>query len=429
MWSPEFRMFYVENPKMTSAISWVDRSLLRAVRRIADPVHVQVAAPGMSSPAPRQSPEAPTIWVDNRRTLAALLLNPEVSFGDAYSEGRLDIVGDIISVLETLFESTSRVSGWNLRLVSAWLQWIQSNSLDGSHKNIHHHYDLPTDFYKLWLDRQMLYTCAYFPDRTATLEEAQRAKLDLVCQKLWLQPGETVAEAGCGWGALSLYMAKHYGVRVKAFNISHEQIVFARARAKDQGLTSQVEFIEEDYRNIRGHFDAFVSLGMVEHVGAEHYSRLGGVIHGAIGDSGRGLLHFIGRNYPQPFSVWIRKRVFPGAYAPALREAMQMLEPSDFSVLDVENLRPHYAKTLECWLQRFERSYESVAQRFGSDFARMWRLYLAGSIAAFNVGALQLFQIVFAGRKCRGIPWTRNHLGKETAERQQQDQPWIHAMP
>jgi cyclopropane-fatty-acyl-phospholipid synthase len=355
-------------------------------------------------------------------------LNPEVGFGDAYSEGRLDIDGDIISVLETLFEAMSRTSGWSSKLISAWLNWIQSNSLKGSHKNIHHHYDLPTDFYKLWLDRQMLYTCAYFPDRTATLEEAQRAKLDLVCQKLWLQPGETVAEAGCGWGALSLHMAKHYGVRVKAFNISHEQIVFARARAKEEGLTAQVEFIEEDYRDIRGQFDAFVSLGMVEHVGAEHYSQLGRVIHGAIGDSGRGLLHFIGRNYPQSFSVWIRKRVFPGAYAPALREVMQMLEPADFSVLDVENLRSHYARTLEHWLRRFERSYDTVAQRFGSDFARMWRLYLAGSIAGFNVGALQLFQVVFAGRECRGIPWTRTYLNNNTAARRQQDQPWIHAM-
>jgi cyclopropane-fatty-acyl-phospholipid synthase len=374
---------------MTGTISWVDRSLLGAARRIAAPVRVRVALPPRNtSPAAQLRPDTPTIWVANRRTIVSLLLNPEVSFGDAYSEGRLEIEGDMVSVLETLFESTSRTLSWSSRLVSAWLKWIQSNSLDGSHRNIHHHYDLPADFYKLWLDPEMVYTCAYFPDREATLEEAQNAKLDLVCQKLWLRPGETVVEAGCGWGALSLYMARHYGVRVKAFNISHEQIMFARARAKEQGLTAEIEFIEDDYRNIRGRFDAFVSLGMVEHVGTEHYSELGRVIHAAIGDSGRGLLHFIGRNYPRPFSVWIRKRVFPGAYAPALREAMQILEASDFAVLDVENLRPHYAKTLECWLQKFERSYDTVSQRFGSDFARMWRLYLASSIAAFNVGAL-----------------------------------------
>src|ERR1035437_4033289 len=413
---------------MTSTISWVDRSLLSAARRIAGPAQIRLALGRKSAPAPRRSPEVPTIWGADRRTLVCLLLNPEVGFGDAYSEGRLEIEGDMVSVLETLFESTSQTFGWNSKLISAWLKWMQSNSLKGSHKNIHHHYDLPTDFYQLWLDAQMLYTCAYFPDRAATLEEAQHTKLDLVCQKLWLRQGETVVEAGCGWGALSLYMAKHYGVRVKAFNISHEQIVFARARAKEQGLTAKVEFIEDDYRNIRGRFDAFVSLGMVEHVGAEHYSQLGRLIHEAIGDSGRGFLHFIGRSSPRPFSLWIRKRVFPGAYAPAFREAMQILEPADFSLLDVENLRLHYSKTLEHWLRRFERSYDTVTQRFGSDFARMWRLYLAGSIAAFDVGALQLFQILFAGRKCRRIPWARTYLGADTTASRQQDRPWIHAM-
>jgi cyclopropane-fatty-acyl-phospholipid synthase len=223
---------------MTGALSWADRSLLSAVRRLARPVDVRLSLPRKSAPTSRQSPEVPTILIDNRRTLASLLLNPEVSFGDAYSEGRLDIEGDMISVLSTSFQATSRTLSWNLKLVSAWLKWFESNSLEGSHKNIHHHYDLPTDFYKLWLDSKMVYTCAYFSERAATLEEGQRTKLDLVCKKLWLQPGETVVEAGCGWGALSLYMAKHYGVQVKAFNISHEQIVFARAKAKKQGLTA-----------------------------------------------------------------------------------------------------------------------------------------------------------------------------------------------
>lgn len=188
----------MEKPEMTGTISWADRTLLNAVRRIAGPVDIRVALRRKGPPGPQVISEIPTIWVANRGTLASLLLNPEVSFGDAYSEGRLEIEGDLVSILEVLFESTSQTSGWSSRLVSAWLKWIQSNSLEGSHKNIRYHYDLPTDFYKLWLDPQMLYTCAYFPDRTATLEEAQRAKLDLVCRKLWLRPGETVVEPGCG---------------------------------------------------------------------------------------------------------------------------------------------------------------------------------------------------------------------------------------
>jgi len=189
-----------------------------------------------------------------------------------------------------------------------------------------------------------------------------------------------------------------------------------------------VEFIEDDYRNIAGRFDAFVSVGMLEHVGRENYRTLGDVIHRTIGDTGRGLLHFIGKNRPQPFSAWIRKRIFPGAYTPAVSEVRDVLEPNDFSLLDVENLRLHYARTLECWLDRYEQSFDQVAERFGRNFARMWRLYLAGSIAGFRVGTLQLFQLVFAGRACNTQPLTRAHLYRGAAERNYQDVECIRVM-
>ena len=162
--------------------------------------------------------------------------------------------------------------------------------------------------------------------------------------------------------------------------------------------SSSVEFIEDDYRNVSGHFDVFVSVGMLEHVGRENYPELGRVIHRTIGDTGRGFLHFIGRNRPQPFNVWIRKRIFPGAYPPTLRESMEVLEPHNYCVLDVENLRMHYAKTLEHWLARFESSFDTVVRERGMEFARMWRLYLAGSVASFRAGNLQLFQVLFAGK-------------------------------
>ena len=214
----------------------------------------------------------------------------------------------------------------------------------------------------------MVYTCAYFPNQDTSLEEAQEAKFDLVCRKLWLRPGETVVEAGCGWGTLAMYMAEHYGVKVKAFNISHEQIRVAREMAKQKGLSSMVEFVEDDYRNITGRYDAFVSVGMLEHVGREHYPELGQVIQRTIGDQGRGLLHFIGRCRALPFSVWIRKRIFPGAYAPSLRESMEVLEPQRFYVLDVEDLRPHYARTIEHWLGRFEQRLRPCRAASRDDF-------------------------------------------------------------
>jgi len=334
------------------SFSFVDRYLLQKVLDATGQMPIRVKldnGPAISSP--NTSPIA-TVHFRDRRTLAGLVLNPEIGFGDSYSEGRIEVEGDLVHFLESLYRSliSASVKSWSNQLASVWLRLMQMNGPRGSRKNIHHHYDLTTEFYKLWLDSELLYTCAYFPTPTATLEQAQTAKMDYVCRKLDLRPGEAVVEAGCGWGALALYMARHYGVTVKAFNISHEQIVFARRRAREEGLSEQVEFIEDDYRNISTHSDVFVSVGMLEHVGKEHYQEFGRVIQKSLGATGRGLIHFIGRNHRFPLSVWVRKRIFPGAYPPTLGEAAEMLEPYDFSVLDVENLRLHYAKTLEHWL-------------------------------------------------------------------------------
>jgi cyclopropane-fatty-acyl-phospholipid synthase len=288
-----------------------------------------------------------------------------------------------------------------------WL-WQKSNDIRAARDNVHTHYDLGNEFYKLWLDRRLVYTCAYFPTPESTLEDAQVAKMDLVCRKLQLRPGERVVEAGCGWGALALFMAKHYGVSVTAFNVSTEQIAYARARAREEGLDDRVEFVEDDYRNVKGQFDVFVSVGMLEHVGKADYVTFGDVIDRTLSPSGRGLLHFIGRNQPAPLNPWIRRRIFPGAYPPALREVCEaVLEPSGFSILDVENLRLHYAKTLEHWRQRYNDSRAQVMQMFDEAFARAWQLYLAGSQAAFATGSMQLFQVVFARGTTNDIPWTR----------------------
>jgi cyclopropane-fatty-acyl-phospholipid synthase len=350
-----------------------------------------------------------------------MALNPEFGFCDGYVQGRIEVEGDLVRFLESVYHLPGSFA---TRVISRWLDWFQANTPTGSRRNIHHHYDLSNDFYRLWLDPQMVYTCAWFPREDSSLEEAQTAKMDLICRKLWLRPGETVAEAGCGWGALALHMARHYGVRVKAFNISREQIAFARERAEKEGLASRVEFIEDDCRNISGRFDAFVSVGMLEHLGKANYLEFGRVIRRAIGDSGRGLLHFIGRNYPRPYSAWMRKNIFPGAYGPSLQEAMNVLEPQNFSVLHLENLRAHYARTIEHWLSRFEQSYQAVVERFDPVFARMWRLYLACSIAAFRAGGLQLFQIVFAGSKCAAQPWTWANLYPAPA----QEGKWMQAI-
>jgi cyclopropane-fatty-acyl-phospholipid synthase len=327
-------------------------------------------------------------------------------------QGRLEVEGDLDQALELLYRSASRGgrrSTWLGRLLGAWSA-PKPNHLSGSRRNIRHHYDLGNDFYQLWLDPQLVYTCAYFPSPSETLEAAQCAKMELVCRKLGLEPGQRVVEAGCGWGALALYMARKYQVRVRAYNISHEQIAHARQRAQREGLSDRVEFVEEDWRNIRDACDVFVSVGMLEHLGVRHYPILGQVIRKCLRPHGRGLIHSIGQTHPCLLNPWIERRIFPGAYPPTLRQIMDILEPSDLAVLDVENLRLHYAETLRHWRQRFEAASDRIRAGYGASFVRMWRLYLAGSTAAFQTGALHLFQVLFSLDSNNAIPWTRSSL-------------------
>ena len=352
------------------------------------------------------------VEIRDRRTLYGLLVNSDVAFGDAISSDRIRIHGDLVALLETIYRSGDAAiphDSWRRR-VKWWLNRPRRNTRSGSKSNIHHHYDLGNDFYRLWLDEEMVYTCAYYPHEGATLEEAQRAKMDHVCRKLELRPGQRVVEAGCGWGALAIHMARGYGVHVRAFNISREQVRFARARAAELGLEERVEFVEDDYRTVQGKYDVFVSVGMLEHVGVDNYRTLGEVAARSLTPDGRGLIHSIGRNAPAPNNPWIERRIFPGSYPPSLAEMSVIFEPREFSVLDVENLRLHYARTCRAWLDRFEAAAERVEAMYDGDFVRAWRLYLAGSVAAFTTGSLQLFQVVFAPGTSNAVPMTREHM-------------------
>lgn len=337
------------------------------------------------------------------RSLAPILVRPEEALPEAYVSGLLEVDGDLAGALEAVFARWPRTSP---------RRWARGNGARAASRNAEHHYDLGNDFFAAWLDEEMVYTCAYFETPEATLEQAQQAKMDYVCRKLRLRPGEHVVEAGCGWGALALHMARHRGVRVLACNVSGEQIRWARERARREGLSGQVEFVHDDYRSLRRPCDAFVSIGMLEHVGPGAYASLGGVIDRCLDRGhGRGLLHFIGRDRALPLSGWIRRHIFPGAYPPTLGEVLEgVLEPYGLSPLDAENLRLHYARTLEHWWDRYERAVPQVQSRYGDRFARMWRLYLVSALASFRTGWMQLFQLTFARGGSNDVGWTREAL-------------------
>lgn len=382
-------------------LDWQRYLLRRLLERLGNPaIRIELHDGRIVDPG-AESPVA-CVRFCTRRSLIRTLRDPEVAFGDHYCSGEIEI-DHLRPFLDELFRRARSAPRRRIPL-------LQRHSPAVSRSNVQRHYDIGNEFYRLWLDERMIYTCAYFAEPGMTLEEAQLAKMDHVCRKLRLDRGESVVEAGCGWGALALHMADRYGVRVRAFNLSHEQVAHAREAARRAGLEDRVEFIEDDYRNVSGRYDAFVSVGMLEHVGIENYRALGALIDRSLTARGRGLIHTIGRHKPLSFSPWIQSRVFPGAEPPALSEMMQVFEPNDLCVLDVENLRLHYARTLEHWLARFERAADAVRARFDESFVRLWRLYLASSAAAFSAGSYQLFQVLFNRHASNDVPWTRAHL-------------------
>ncbi len=392
---------------------WLVRRLLDSVG--GPPVAIELWSGERVHVLPQGSEPIAVVQLKDRRALFELMQKPEKSFGELFTEGRLNVEGDLVATLEAIdvaIQKAIRESGPVARLMrKAMEKRPRVNSLAGSQENIHSHYDLGNEFYGLWLDRDyMQYTCGYYPHESVTLEEAQIAKLELVCRKLDLKPGERVVEAGSGWGGLARYMARHYGASVRSYNISKEQVAYARERAEREGLGNLVEYVEDDYRNISGSYDIFVSVGMLEHVGLANYPTLGSVIDRCLKDRGRGFVHSIGRNVSRPMNEWIESYIFPGAYPPTLKEMMDIFEPFEFVIMDVENLRSHYARTLTHWLDRFERNVDRVREMFDDSFVQAWRLYLSGSISAFTQGQLQLFQVLFQRQGADILPITRDRM-------------------
>ena len=401
------------SPMFHSRVTWLDRWLVKKMLDVVGNPPVRISLwDGLEVTPHRDDPVAIMVYCD-RAALLKTILDPELHWGDLYCSGRVEFEGDMAEFMETIYRGISgkeKIS-WSRKAI-LWLGHRSVfNSFDKAKENIYHHYDIGNDFYRLWLDSaEMQYTCAYFPFDKMSLEEAQVAKLHHVCRKLNLKPGDTVVEAGCGWGGLARFMAKHYGARVTAYNISREQVKYARQKAEEEGLSDLVEYVLDDYRNIKGTFDVFVSVGMLEHVAKHDYQELGDVIKRCLKPDGRGLIHSIGRIIAGPINAWIERRIFPGACPPTLSEMMQIFEPNDLTAYDVENLRLHYSKTLEAWAQRFEDHESEITEMMDEEFVKAWGLYLYGSLAAFNVGELQLFQVVFGHVENNDIHWSRHYM-------------------
>ncbi len=403
-------------PKV-SAPREFDRWLLRAMMRVVGRPNVRfslwdgeaVHDPGLSAVG--------ALTIPNRATLLRICKSPEITFADSYVDGSLTMEGDPIGILVEIASANRRAmprDSLRRRLINL-VNRPRGTSKQKAKENIHSHYDLGNEFYSRWLDDEMSYTCAYFPEPGATLEQAQLAKMDHVCRKLELKEGQRVLETGCGWGSLARHMARHYGVEVTAYNISHEQIVYANERTRSEGLEDRIRFVEDDYRNASGSFDAFVSIGMLEHVGIKNFPVLGHTIDRTLKEGGRGLVHSIGRSWSESVNPWIERNIFPGGSVPSLAQMMNVFEPDGFSVLDVENLRLHYARTCREWWLRFETVADEIAAEFDEDFVRSWRLYLVGSSAAFLMGNLQLFQVLFARANDNTVPLTRDHMYRTRA--------------
>jgi cyclopropane-fatty-acyl-phospholipid synthase len=391
----------------------LDLWLARRLLSLAKGLPIELALWDGNVLSASDAPATHRVTLHSRQVLLSLFMDQSLAFGDAYSRGEITISGDLVRFCEYMEQAARQAPQWFDNRAWRWWHWLRPNTRSAAKGHIRQHYDLGNEFYRLWLDEEMAYTCAYFADPTMDLAAAQRAKFDHVARKLRLKPGDHVIEAGCGWGGLALHLARVYGVSVTAYNISREQVAYARERVKTAGLEGRVELIEDDWRSISGQCDAFVSVGMLEHVGPENYRRLGDVIHRSLKPRGLALIHTIGRNFAKPVNRWTEKRIFPGGCPPSLRQMMDLFESHDFSILDVENLRLHYARTLECWLDNFETHARTFEQMFDAHFVRMWRLYLSASIAAFRAGGMQLFQVVFAHGQNNSVPWTRADLYEE----------------
>ena len=351
----------------------------------------------------------PTFVVDLKEDIEGkeLLTSTSLALGEAYMKGNLEVEGDLFEALDSFLGQMDRFSTDRSKLKKLM---FTSQSKKNQEKEVTSHYDIGNDFYSLWLDETMSYSCGYFKHETDTLYEAQCNKVERILEKLCLKKDITLLDIGCGWGYLLIRAAKEYGVKGLGITLSHEQQKEFEERIEKEGLTGQIEVARMDYRELEKsgrQFDRVVSVGMLEHVGRANYELFVKNVDSVLKPGGLLLLHYISALKEDPGDPWIKKYIFPGGMVPSLREIIHLFGDYRFYTLDVESLRRHYYKTLRCWEQNFSGHRQEVEEKMGTEFARMWELYLSSCAATFHNGIIDLHQILVSKGVNNELPMTR----------------------
>jgi cyclopropane-fatty-acyl-phospholipid synthase len=342
---------------------------------------------------------------------ADIIKDPSLTFGEAYMTKKIDIEGSIQKVIESLYNNQESFLSNSDKYAN--LLRMATNSIKNSKKNIEFHYDIGNDFYKLWLDDTMTYSCGYFKSKSDSLTQAQKNKVEHILKKLNLKEGETLLDIGCGWGELIISAAKKYKVKAMGITLSSEQLAKVKERIKNEGLEDLLEVELVDYRELKNRtFDKIVSVGMLEHVGQDHLAEYFSNVNNLLNDKGVSLLHCITSTEVGGNNTWIDKYIFPGGYVPAVRELINCMSDEKFTLIDAENLRLHYGRTLEHWTKNFENALPEIRKTKDETFIRMWRLYLNACAASFNSGNISIHQFVFNKGVNNDLPWTREYMYK-----------------
>lgn len=338
-----------------------------------------------------------------------IVAHASLTFGEAYMDGKIEIQGNLQELVTLAYRSQD--SFFNNSKFSKLIP-KHSHSEKVSKNDVQSHYDIGNDFYEMWLDKTMTYSCAYFASDSDTLEDAQMNKVRHILNKLHAQEGETLLDIGCGWGTLLFTAAKEYGLKATGVTLSQQQYDFVSDKIKAEGLTGQVTVYLEDYRELKEQYDHVTSVGMFEHVGKENLAAYFSKIDQLLVENGTALIHGItGQHKGAGVDAWINKYIFPGGYIPNLAENIDHIMDAHLQVDDLEPLRRHYQKTLEIWTDNFHDVSESVISRYGERFYRMWDLYLQACAASFESGNIDVVQYLLTkGASSTNLPMTRSYI-------------------